>query len=156
MVNLQRNWLSPFPALFYRYFWLVTRLNSSVKKFSHECHMTITWLSQYSHNMIITWLITSDHMTVIIQKFSHDCHMIVMWLTWQSHDNHMTVSIQSHDSHDNHMTYHISITWLSLASALPGNETRQSHDPHMAYLIGDHAELSAIIRTLNNCSVYGN
>ena len=27
----------------------------------------------------------------------------------------------------------------ALASALPGNETRQSHDPHMAYLIGPHA-----------------
>ena len=90
-----------------------------------------------------------------VRNSSLDCHMIITWLSQYSHITHMTVSILSHDSHNNHMT-HMKITWLSLASALPGNETWQSHDPHMTYLIGDHAELSVIIRTLNNYSVHGN
>ena len=93
---------------------------------------------------------SSEKLIVSISESKFKCEK---FFTWLSHDHHMTVSIQSHDSHDNHMTYHISITWLSLASALPGNETRQSHDPHMTYLIGPHAELSVI---MNYCSVYGN
>ena len=101
---------------------------------SHDCHLTITWLSP-DHHMTVTWPSHDCHMTITWLSLDH--HMTVTWLTWSSHDSldhmnvtwsshdcHMIITWMSHDSLDHHMT-HLIITWMS-------------HDHHMTVTWPSH------------------